>query len=155
MQQQEQAGSDAEEEYSDDEEGDRDDFRPSHPLSDDEKARVAAAHMLLRLGKLLLNRLINSTAPPSTIPSFSDASTLSQVADLVGQMSESADEFALSLEPPQQDSAERVGEFEAICSRLSNSFGEAVIGVASEKKWLDMWESQFKLAGDRFRSLMK
>lgn len=59
------------------EEEDEDDYRNHHPLSLIEKERVKATHMLLRLGRLLLKRLITSTTPikPSSSTSTSTSSS--------------------------------------------------------------------------------
>lgn len=153
MEQQGEDGDDSNDD-SDDEEDVEDDFRASHPLTRVEKARVAAAHVLLRLGKLLLNRLVNSTAHPDVLRSFSDETVLHRVATLVGRMSETADDFALSLEPPQEDVVEVVGVFEQVCKELGAVLGDAVQGQEKDEKWVNTWKEQFDRASDKVKSLI-
>ncbi|ORY82917.1 hypothetical protein BCR35DRAFT_303566 [Leucosporidium creatinivorum] len=146
----EESGEDEEDDEEDDEEEeDEDDFRTSHPLSSTEKARVSAAHFLLRLGRLLLNRLINSTAPPSPLAGFSSPSFLTQSSSIVKSLSASSDDFALSLEPPQEDVEEVVKEFVGTAKELALAFEGAVEGNEAEEKWLKVWRSQLETAVDK------
>lgn len=146
-------GEGAVEEEDDGEDEDEDDFRTSHPLSEDERARVAAAHLLLRLGRLLLNRIINLTAPPEPAPSLSTPGRLAKLDTLVGQLSASADDFALSLEPPQEDSVNVMATFEQVTRSLGDVIFEAVGETEVEVKWVTMWRTQFDRAADKVREL--
>lgn len=130
-----------------DEDEDEDDYRNSHPLSEVEKERVKAAHMLLRLGRLLLKRLITSTAPikpssssssssstsktllPSTSTSsstpanespYSSSTFLISSSPLVQSLSSIADDLAGSLEPPQILLSSSSKKFEEVGLKLSD-----------------------------------
>lgn len=144
---------DADAEEEDEEDEDEDDFRTSNPLSPTEKQRVSAAHFLLRLGRLLLNRLINSTAPPSPLPSFSSPTFLTQSSAVVKALSAASDDFALSLEPPQEDVEEVVKEFVAAVEELAETFEGAVKGNEAEEKWLKVWRSQLLTAADKLEKV--
>lgn len=147
---------DDDEDDEEDSEDDEDDFRASHPLSTTQRARVASAYILLRLGRLLLNRLINSTSPtltpsPSQSPSltsFSNPSFLLSAQSLVSRLSATSDDFAASLEPPQDDVEEVVVEFVSVVKELS----ELIEGGAKEmeEKWQGMWRTQLEKAVERF-----
>lgn len=149
----EQSGDAEEEDEEEDEDEDEDDFRTSHPLSSTEKQRVTAAHFLLRLGRLLLNRLINSTAPPSPLPAFSTPSFLSQSSAIVQALSAASDDFALGLEPPQEDVGEVMHEFVQTVKKLAGAFEGAVEGNQGEEKWLKVWSSQLETAVQKLEAV--
>ncbi|KAL8280792.1 hypothetical protein RQP46_006796 [Phenoliferia psychrophenolica] len=138
---------DAEEGGDSDSDDGSDDFRSSHPLSDSERARVTAAHMLLRIGRLLLQRLITSTAPKlsAAAPGYGASTFLATSSRLVQSLSAAADDLAEGLEPPQTDAGELAEAFGAIGKELSVAIEEAVEGAdvkESEGKWQAMWRIQ-------------
>lgn len=130
-----------------DDDADSDDFRSSHPLSDAERARVTAAHQLLRIGRLLLKRLITSTAPalaPAS-PGYAADAFLATSQRLITEMSAAADDLAEGLEPPQAHAKELAGAFGSLSKELSVAIEAAVDGadgVEAERKWLAMWRIQ-------------
>lgn len=148
-------------EEEEEEEEDEDDFRSSHPLSPLELSRVSASHMILRLSRLLLNRLIVSTAPSQSSSSYSSSDFLSSSRKLVQQLSEKADEFAASLEPPQvhQGVVQKVEEFVGVARGLSSVVEKAVKGVGEgeegvkEVKWQVMWREQLEKSLGKLISL--
>lgn len=149
MEESEPAGMDSDDEGEGDSDDEDDDFRASHPLSDAERARVSAAHILLRIGRLLLHRLITSTAPelaPAT-PGYAAPAFLETTARLVLDLSAVADDFAASLEPPQTDALEDAAKFGATGIALSEAVEGAVEGskgAEAESKWQGMWRSQVR-----------
>lgn len=139
------------------EDEDEDDFRSSHPLSPTELARVSAVHLLLRLGRLLLNRLINSTALLSS-SSSSHKFPLETLEPLVHQLSSSADDLALSLEPPQEDLEECVEEWLEVVRELADQLeqGATFEGEGegnAEGKWLAVWRKQVEVAEGKLGSV--
>ncbi|KAK4704264.1 cyclin-D1-binding protein 1, partial [Phenoliferia sp. Uapishka_3] len=147
MEQSPSAEEDEEEDGEDDDDGDSDDFRSSHPLSDAERKRVAVAHKLLRIGRLLLQRLITSTASKlaEKVPGYSTVTFLETSQRLVKELSAAADDFAEELEPPQADVVELAKTFGNVAKELSTLMEEAVEGTEgkeAESKWLIMWRSQ-------------
>lgn len=151
------AGGEDDEEEEDEDEDDEDDFRTSNPLSDVERERVGASYMLLRLGRLLLQRLITSTTPldvdsPYALPSF-----LTTSQRLVKQLSASADDFSGELEPPQSDVQIQADEFVEGAEELSKAIEEVVGAVegtgSAEEKWQQMWREQISKARAKLRSI--
>lgn len=146
-----ESGAEEEEDPEEEEEDeDEDDFRTSHPLGAEELERVKAAHLLLRLGRLLLNRLINSTASPSaSLPGSSDPTFLPSAQGAVTRLSATADDFAASLEPPQEDMQDMVQEWVEVVKKLAEvvekAAGEGSEGEG-ERKWCKVWREQFEVA---------
>ena len=146
-----------EEEGSDVSDDNSDDFRTSHPLSPTERARVAASHMLLRLGRLLLHRLITSTAPSNAPPGLSSPPFLVTAQRHVQELSASADDFAAGLEPPQEEIEELKQRFAEVGKGLSDAISKAVEGGEGgegEIKWQTMWREQLEKARLKLESLL-
>ncbi|KAM0748572.1 hypothetical protein T439DRAFT_327828 [Meredithblackwellia eburnea MCA 4105] len=141
----------------DDEEDDddSDDFRTSHPLSNEEKERAKAAYMLLRIGRLLLVRLINSTAPSLALktPGFSSPTFLDSTRRLVKSFSESADDLAAGLEPPQEDAVELAGKFADVGRELSVLIEDTAGAGDDEKEKEKEWQTTLRTQLDKLQSL--
>ncbi|GAA5879707.1 hypothetical protein JCM1840_006834 [Sporobolomyces johnsonii] len=118
-------------------------------LTSQELARIDAARLLLRLSRLLLNRLLTTTTPtspppPSPSPSSSSATPaglttpafLAASRPLVSQLSALADDLALALSPPQDGTA--LGEVSrALCGatdRLAGAMEEAAAASSDERE---------------------
>lgn len=138
------AEGDEEEEGEDD---DDDDFG-STPLTPAQRGRITAAHLLLRLTRLLVNRLFTKTAPPNPSPAFTDPSFLASTHTLVSRVSEMGDDLAAALEPPQDELKEAVEEVLSVGEELAKCIEEAVDERGSEEvkkaetEWLGVWRKQ-------------
>ncbi|GAA5877272.1 hypothetical protein JCM8547_002624 [Rhodosporidiobolus lusitaniae] len=152
------------------EEEDEDDFA-STPLSVKDRERISAAHLLLRLTRLLIHRLFTRTTPsPSSSPSSSSAppasisspSFLSSAHSLVQRLSALTDDIAAALEEGEEDAEE--GELEQhveeLCwtaDELQGQMEKALSGggaaaesgkeegeekAEKEKQWGEMWRKQ-------------
>ncbi|GAA5833610.1 hypothetical protein JCM11251_003180 [Rhodosporidiobolus azoricus] len=158
-------------EEEEDEDGDEDDFGASRSYNHKERARVSATHHLLRLTRLLINRLFTRTSPsslstlstsfPSLAASLSAPAFLSSAQRLIQQLSALGDDVAAALEPPQRDLAETVEELCEVADELADEVERAVEASQAneaqpgeggkekaeeagkgEKDWLAMWRKQ-------------
>ncbi|BGP27884.1 proteophosphoglycan 5 [Rhodotorula toruloides] len=133
------------------EEEEEDDFG-STPLTPAQRERITAAHLLLRLTRLLVNRLFTKTAPPSPSPAFTDSSFLASAHMLVSRVSELGDDLAAALEPPQDELKEAVEEVLVVGEELAKCVEEAIDERGSEelkkteKEWLGVWRKQREIA---------
>jgi hypothetical protein len=120
----------------------------STPLTPAQRERITAAHLLLRLTRLLVNRLFTKTAPPSPSPAFTDPTFLATAHTLVSRVSEMGDDLAAALEPPQDELKEAVQEVSSVGEELARCIEEAVDERGSEevkkaeKEWLGVWRKQ-------------
>ncbi|GAA5886459.1 hypothetical protein JCM5296_001914 [Sporobolomyces johnsonii] len=174
-------GGDDDDEEDDDDEDDDGLTTPSPrpALTSQELARIDAARLLLRLSRLLLNRLLTTTTttpsppPPSPSPSSANPAGLTTPAflatsrPLVSQLSALADDLALALLPPQDGTAlEEVSR--ALCGatdRLAGAMEEAAASSSDEREptgedererereregeWFKMWRVQRDAARKR------
>ncbi|GAA5997687.1 uncharacterized protein JCM10292_001026 [Rhodotorula paludigena] len=137
-----------EEEEDEDEDEDEDDFGSSRPLSAPERERATAAHLLLRLSRLLVNRLLTRTAPPSPPAALVAPAFLASAHPLISRLSALADDLAAALEPPQDELGEVADELGGVADELAAVIEKAVNGAddeavtAAEKQWLAMWRKQ-------------
>ncbi|BGP11652.1 hypothetical protein JCM10049v2_007562 [Rhodotorula toruloides] len=142
----EDAGAEGDEEE-EEEEDDDEDFG-STPLTPAQRERITAAHLLLRLTRLLVNRLFTKTAPPSPSPAFTDPSFLASAHTLVSRVSEMGDDLAVALEPPQDELKEAVEDVLSVGEELAKCIEEAVDERGSEEvkkaetEWLGVWRKQ-------------
>ncbi|GAA6042918.1 hypothetical protein JCM8097_002773 [Rhodosporidiobolus ruineniae] len=142
-------GGEGEEEDGEEEEDDEDDFRSSaRHFSPEHLARIDAAALLLRLHKLLINRLFTRTAPSSSsssssaspssssapapaLPGFSSPAFLSASQRLVQQLSALADDLTAALEPPQDELADVADELCEVADELVGEI-EGALDVEGE-----------------------
>ena len=146
----EEGEEEAEEEDDDDSEDDFDEFRSSHPLSATERARVSAAHLLLRVGRLLVLRILTTTKPDNAahLPAkWQDGVFLARVTGLAKDLSAAADDAAGTLEPPQDEDAVEIllKDFASVAKELAGVVGEAQgeeaqgQGKREDGEWRDKW----------------
>lgn len=118
----------------------------STPTPSRERQRISASRHLLRLGRLLIHRLVTkSVSAPTT---FGDAALLHAVRQPVSRLCALGDEIALELEPPQDGLSEAVNELCQVEDDLANEL-ERVVAVlgspdlqTSEAEWLRTWRKQ-------------
>lgn len=111
-----------------------------------QRQRVNATRHLLRLGRLLVHRLVTKTATSS--PAFADSAFLSQTRNLTSRMSALGDDLALELEPPQEGLVEAVDDLCQVEDELADLLEAAVTARgsdelrASEGEWMATWRKQ-------------
>lgn len=157
----EESTEEEEDEEDSEEEEEEDEFRSSHPLSATERARVSAAHLLLRVGRLLVLRLLTSTKPDtlSTLPStWQSPAFLTRLTALAKELSSAADDAAVTLEPPQvgEDVANLLAEFAGVARRLSDEVEKVVEegeGMEAEAEWLERWREQLATAEEKLKAV--
>lgn len=155
-------GQDEEEE--EDSEDEFDEFRSTHPLSPTERARVSAAHLLLRVGRLLVLRLLTTTKPDAAAalpPKWQDGAFLVRVTGLAKDLSAAADDAAGTLEPPQDEDAVEIllKEFAGVARELAGVVGEGEVGAAAgggegeDAEWRGKWEKSLAEAEKKLDEL--
>lgn len=119
---------------------------PAQPESSPERQRISTTRHLLRLGRLLVHRLVTKTATPSA--AFTDASFLTETGGLVSRLSALGDDLALELEPPQSGLADVLDQLCEVEDALANALDAAVNARGSddlrtsEAAWMETWRKQ-------------
>ncbi|GAA5879138.1 hypothetical protein JCM3774_002092 [Rhodotorula dairenensis] len=118
----------------------------STPTPSKERQRISATRHLLRLGRLLVHRLVaKSVSAPTT---FGDPALLGAVRRPVSRLCALGDEIALELEPPQDGLPDVVDELCRVEDDLANELERVVAGLGSsdlqtsEAEWLQTWRKQ-------------
>ncbi|GAA5982553.1 hypothetical protein JCM10908_006697 [Rhodotorula pacifica] len=111
-----------------------------------ERQRISAARHLLRLGRLLIHRLVTKSASAST--TFEDPSFLAAVRVPVSRLCALGDDIALELEPPQDGLLDVVDELCKVEDLLADELERVVAGRStvdlqtSEAEWMQTWRKQ-------------
>jgi hypothetical protein len=155
-------------------ERDEDDFSGGGgaAFTKEERERVNATYLLLRLTRLLINRLFTKTAPSSSsassssstpIPGFSTPLFLSTAQRAIQRLSALGDDVAASLEPPQSELGEAVEELCEVADELAEAIGGAVKegeeGEAveeekrKEREWVKVWRTQRDQARQKLEAI--
>ncbi|KDE07169.1 hypothetical protein MVLG_02570 [Microbotryum lychnidis-dioicae p1A1 Lamole] len=162
-----QMGQDGEAE---DSERDEDDYRTSHPLDEQEKKTAKACLMLLRIGNLIVKRVIGVTGLAAGKDAeeeeeegkgFHSEAFQDKADEQIEAISEAADELASYLEPPHEmdELGEAVGEFVAQVEALIECVLEACWegegdGEDKELLWFNMGKVQLRGAEKKVRELL-
>ncbi|SCZ99542.1 BZ3500_MvSof-1268-A1-R1_Chr3-1g06081 [Microbotryum saponariae] len=162
-----QVGQDGEAE---DGEQDEDDYRTSHPLDEQEKKTAKACLMLLRIGNLVVKRVIGVTGLAAGKEAeeekeegkgFHSDAFQDKADEQIEAISEAADEVASCLEPPhdKEELGEAVGGFVGHVEALIESVLEACWegeGDAEDKEllWFNMGKVQLRGAEKKVREML-
>ncbi|SCV74505.1 BQ2448_7534 [Microbotryum intermedium] len=145
-----------------------DDYRRGHPLNEEEKRRAKACLMLLKMGRLVIKRVVAAT---STVAGkvgeeqegkgfHSDLFQTSADRQIEG-ISEAADEVASCLEPPHE--MDEIGEavdgfvahIEGLIERVLDACWEAEADEEDrELMWFNMCKVQVKALEKKVRELL-
>ncbi len=116
------------------------------PAMSKERQRISTTRHLLRLGRLLVHRLV--TKSTSSSATFEDPAFLNAIRQPVSRLSALGDDIALELEPPQDGLSEIVEELCRVEDSIATELERAVESrgtpelKTSEAEWMKTWRKQ-------------
>jgi hypothetical protein len=119
---------------------------PAPPAMSKERQRISATRHLLRLGRLLVHRLV--TRSTSTSTTFEDPAFLDTIRQPISRLTALGDDIALELEPPQEGLSEIVEELCRVEDSIATELERAVESrgtpelKTSESEWMKTWRKQ-------------
>ena len=116
------------------------------PAMSKERQRISATRHLLRLGRLLVHRLV--TKSTSSLTTFDDSAFLDTIRQPISKLSALGDDIALELEPPQEGLLEVVEELCQVEDSIATELERVVESrgtpelKTSEAEWMTTWRKQ-------------